>query len=227
MDYKNVGNYSAKASGYKRPFKRAFGYNRSKIQKRKYVPKSVKMYVKKSMSKAIEVKHLDTEISGSITTTGTVQDLSPVSLGTSEVGRIGISIRSIAVKANFVLARGDDTNGCRLVVFKWKDDDAINTPTVAKVLDTTSVSSSTQFWVCPINWQNRKSIQVLYDRMYVFDDTHDLVNDSFDVPVYGSCDFNTGTTSGTNHIYCLLLSDSTIATHPTILMSARYLYKDE
>jgi len=226
MDYKNVGNYSAKASGYKRPFKRSFGYNYSKIQKRKYIPKNFKMYVKKSMSKSIEVKHLDTEISGNITTTPIVQDLSPVSLGTSEVGRIGVSIRSVAIRANIALYRGDVTNGIRMVVFKWKDDDAVNPPNLNNVLDTTSLSSLTQYWVAPINWTHRKDMQLLYDRMYVFDDTHDVVTDSFDIPVSGTCDFNTGVVNGSNHIYMLLLSDSSIATHPFCLISTRYLYKD-
>jgi len=199
-----------------------------KQQRKQKVPAAVKTYVKREISGSQEVKVFNdpglsttADISGSMAglVTGIVQ-------GTAEDERIGDTIRVSALKMKGYIALGDTQNRFRLIVLQWHPDSAFETPSVSKILTT-----STTYALGPNslpNYFQRQKYKILYDKSVVL--SADRPEAPFTCNVYKKrmrpVQFNVGATTGKNHLYYLIISDSSAAVHPSISFDYQLHYTD-
>lgn len=210
---------------YKKPSR--YGKKRYSLKYRAKKPSSayVRKYVKYALRKNIESKYHDSELIGaSVDVDGYIANLCLISQGNTVLTRVGNDIRPTRLDFNYVLARADATNGMRCIIFRWKPDTASDTPSIGEVVSVSG--TSTLRWTAFQEWQDRKKMEVLYDKIYCFDDDHDLLLCTGSIKLSGTISYQGSTTSGSNLIYVCFISDSSVATHPTVAGTARVVYTD-
>lgn len=123
---------------------------------------------------------------------------------------------------------GDDTNLCRLIIFRWIPN---TTPTLGDILDD-QVGGAPRV-LCEYTTEARDNFNILYDNTW---STSAQVSSSI-VQRYVSKSLKLANKHITfdvaaadpqnNHIYSLAISDSTAVTHPTLYMVSRFVYMDK
>lgn len=213
------------------PYKRKTTFKRRTFRKggRKLSPKQ-KTQVKRIVGHQQEDKFLDTSISlSAMSPTGTVIGpfLNPAQ-GGSGSQRIGDNVNIKNIRLSQIVRCADSTNVSRIIWFRWKDNNSVTAPTTTDVI----LSSTTP----PINRFNDTNIEngrvkIVSDRTI----TQTLSNNAsttIKMAFYGrrlgnkKLTFNPALTTSTNQLYCLLLSDSAIAAHPSCDTNIRVTYTD-
>lgn len=151
-----------------------------------------------------------------ISNTGTIYSLSStIAQGTSSLQRIGkeIALNTMIFRAT---ARAIDTiNSIRMIIFQFNRPGA---PVVADVIqDTASVP-----WLSPINRDNTDFITVLRDNLF----TLSLVSNEVEhyktyIKLKSKAQWNESSVSDKGNIFMLVISDSSVATHPDFSFSSR------
>lgn len=173
-----------------------------------------------------EIKHFDTAIAAAVVTSAsTMNPLSAIAQGVAGNQRVGdeATLRGVTIRYR---AWGNSTPircALRVVVFCWNDDSASLAPSLANVLQNTSQLTA------PYNWQSVQDgdIRVLADELHQFSSAGgpDTAVRHIELKLSDRLAFNTGVTTGSGQLYCLLWSDQ--ATNgPSIELFARAYYTD-
>ncbi len=158
----------ANPAGFKRTRTVVSGYRR-----RKYgVSKRVSRYRSSGPSvpwvaKAFpaEAKHHDLDFNDvTIDYSGAIQSLAAISVGTSDITRIGDSLRMLSISLNFVLTLGTTPNVVRLMVIRY-----YNKPTAPVVSDILALTGNTRAPFSPFSHDNVGNFEVLWDHMVMLD----------------------------------------------------------
>lgn len=199
-----------------------------KQQRKQKVPATVKAYVKREISGSQEVKVFnDPGLSTTADVSGSMAGLvGGIVQGTAEDERVGDTIRVSALKMKGYIALGDSQNRFRLVIFQWHPDTASETPTVAKILTTSSTYALGPNSLP--NYFQRSKYKILYDKSVVLHADRPEV--PFAVNIYKKrmrpVTFNVGAATGRNTLWYLIISDSSAATHPSISFDYQLHYTD-
>lgn len=185
------------------------------------------------VSKAIEWKHFDTYQSATAiaSTTGVVFGgfcLPP--RGTGENQRVGDVVRLSSFTVEGSMICSDATNIMRVIVFRWRPDNSIDSPSWTKILqDTTNLP-----FFSPINEASlqQSKIHVLLDKSYtmVLNTASGLKR--FKWRFYGKrlgkkkLAFNTNAITGMDNIYMFMISDSLAVSHPAVQFQTRVVFTD-
>lgn len=172
----------------------------------------------KKVIKTQELKERNVTISESVDTTGTViSNLTTLSQGADKDNRNGSRVFPRAMYANFAIAGADTTNQIRIIFFRWQDDD---TPGVSTILHDSDVNS---FY----NTDHAGKFNILFDKLYaVTTSGSQLVLEKFYIKLKQAITWNASDGKEMGHIYMLLISDSSAATHPTVSGHFRLRYVD-
>lgn len=198
--------------------------SRSRKSLSKPQAQAVKAIANKAISRHAEKKyHNDDNIASSISDTGYTWPLTDVPAGTLDYQRAGDSLymRSIRVRGQAIVA--DTTNAVRNIVYQWFDD---TTPTIADILHTTSGAASV---FSPYVHDQRRKFRVLYDKTMILSANGNdakLYDTGYLRPKAKKIAFSTGGTTGSNKIYLLQVSDSTVASHPAVTHYSRLTFND-
>jgi hypothetical protein len=145
-------------------------------------------------------------------------DLVAPAIGTAVSQRVGaeILVKDIRISGSWVV--GDPTQLARLVIFKWIPSNSSDVPSLSELTNATSSDVVIGGWL-----QYKPSrFQILRDMLFKLDTlAHPIKDFSFKVRVNSKLDFDTGSTTGRNHIYMMYVTDSGVIPTPTI----RYTYQ--
>lgn len=185
---------------------------------------ATKDFVKKYLAKNQELKFFAVENGvTAVDFSGTIYDLSGIAQGDTDVTRDGDEImpKSLNIRGSMVIA--DSTNVMRFIVFRWLQS---TTPVVTDIL---GVGVGSLFGpYAPYNVDSRQKFNVLYDKIQELGSTSQqvaLIN-KFLPLAQKSVQYSAGTTTGTNKIWALAISDSGAASHPGIAFTHELRFTD-
>ncbi len=177
-----------------------------------------------------QIKYFDYNAFGSVTSTIAYNALSGVGQGSGQSERVGDLIYPLKmdVHMNVVTANADVYNTCRFVWFRWRPNNNSLAPGTNSILE----SPGTQGTLSHYNYEGRQEYTVLKDLLesYTGTATNPTVDSNklyrFTIPLNGTQVFNLGGTTGTNQLYFLNLSDSSVTPFPTVNLWTRLWYTD-
>lgn len=207
--------------------KRGFGH------KRNVIPKNLSRRDKNNLKRALvtlgEKKYYPVANAGTaVGSSGLYVDLVAMAQGDSDTTRDGdqLTIRSLECNWSWSMESGGDfTNIGRLIIFQWFSTED-PTAAVTNVL----LNAVTSVELSPYNHDLRYEFRILLD----ITDAMSIVGPGcFHHRKYitkgfkdRKVQFTAGTTVGTNKLYALAISDSSVAIHPTFSYSFKLNYAD-
>nr|WAE42312.1 MAG: capsid protein [Cressdnaviricota sp.] len=203
-----------------------------KTYRKRKLTKPQRRQVKTIVARETEWKQFD-----NITTATTASSAGTIigglilpSQGVADSQRTGdvIFIKSVSIHGNFICA--DATQMFRTILFRWRPDNAIDTPSVAKLLQDTSSLP----WASAINETSLQAgkINILHDKTYAMVLNTQSGVKQFSWKFYGKklgkkkIAFNSGAVTGMDQLYMLIISDSLAVAHPAINFNCRTIYSD-
>lgn len=178
-------------------------------------------------------KYYDIAVAGNMTATPSVNLLTAITQGSGQGQRIGdvVYIRAIQWRYSVTTANSDVYNLARFIVFTWVPNTAALTPGTTSILEDTNTQGTLSFY----NYEGRQDYHLHYDDHFkltgtntnpTIDSVH-LVKGMFTFPGRGHCiQYNVGVTTGTHHLYTLVVSDSAITPFPYMTCWIRVWFTD-
>jgi hypothetical protein len=167
----------------------------------------------------------DVGFGSSVNSTGSLTKLTTIPQGLTDSSRVGdqVEVFKLSIIGCLQNSSSDLTNTCRLILFRWEQDDSSAAPaSVSDILQTASPYS-------PYNRDNlraRKFI-VLYDKVLCTGLQGPSISKfEKDVGCNFKIKFQGSANTGTSHIYALQVSDSTAIPDPQMQWVARTWYHD-
>lgn len=202
----------------KRTFRRKKKFSR-KPSKR--LTRAVKTIITKSSEKKTKVYQNTTTVDN----TGYLLKLNEISQGDGDSNRNGdqVCIRSVQINFNAYLA--DTTNFVRFIAFQWYPSSSLAYPGIGDIL----VDSINYPFMSPYNHDKRFMFKILRDKLVKLDTDNPTQMVKFFIKggFKRKIQFiETSSVNYTNGIYILMVSDSSAATHPTVLYSGKLNYSD-
>lgn len=165
-----------------------------------------------------------------VNASGAITKWSAISQGDTASTRDGqdIMFKSIDLRFNIfpTSAAVMTGNAFRIIVFQWKPDDNVSVPGMSDILE----SSFTQPVFSPIRVQTKQLFRVMYDRLFrVYNGGPGAAGRTVRITgkrMVRRIRYNAGvTTTGTNQIYVLVISDAAVQT-PSWSYGAYLRYSD-
>lgn len=190
--------------------------------------KQLKKVIKQVANQSGEKKYFTVYSGGpqTVDSIGVVTSISNIGQGDTDVTRDGdqVYLRSIELTWNAIVA--DTYNFLRLIIFQWMP---ASTPTVSDIL-IPATGNPEQNYQMPYNHDGRFNFRILYDRtLQVSQDTYQSRQVTKKYILKGfrhRIQYQAGTTDGNNKIYLLKISDSTAASHPTMMNVTKINFGD-
>lgn len=190
-------------------------------KKQELVAKQVALKV---MNQNVEWKHSTKNINVGVGTTADIQSLSAVPVGTSDTTRTGDLLQAYSLNFRGAVSLGDATNVFRLIFFQWH---AKSTPTLGNILITTGGFEVFSMY----NTDQGDQYKIMYDRTFNLNRAGGGANE---VKVFSGklsvprkkLQYDAGLTTGSNHIYSLMISDSGLPADPNVIMVTKLNYRD-
>lgn len=192
--------------------------------------KQVKQIVKRIDAQQMELKYIEGSGGLNVSDAGSINTMNYPLLGTGDGQRIGDTIQLKSVSIRFSWACTSDVyNVCRLVVIQWNERSDIAQPTMNSIFDAPGANGV----YSDFNPNTRQQFKVLYDKIFtgtpattsnihyrkitltkmlkkiVLIDPNTAVNNIIKGEIYG-----------------LVVSDSSVATHPFFFWKFRLNYTD-
>lgn len=213
-------------------FKRRSPYRRT-LRRRTPIRRTMVRTAQRVINYNLEKKYIDTAYSGGLDSTGVLTAVTASSVGTGDQSaRVGDKIKalSLKIKWQFITNINVSTSFIRVIWFQWHPDSSVTAPTVGDILQ--PAPSYTSFY----NHDKGSLFSIFSDCTYTLQTqgrTNVSVNKTFR---FGSklgkmkfvkpiVKYTTGSGSGCDQIYCLIISDRSANT-PTIQGTSRLSYTD-
>ena len=177
------------------------------------------------VNKNVEWKYYSVYNNANVTTSGSIVDLSAVPQGDTDITRDGDELTASSLGYRYSWVNGDDNQMCRIIFFQWFPQ---TTPVVTDIPLTTT-GNGIQFMY---HTDKAPMYKILYDESEVLNVK--FTGGSENGPVHSGkikiprkkIQFQAGGTTGSNKVYALLLSDSSVASHPGARLITKLNYKD-
>lgn len=185
--------------------------------------------VKKIIGNRQEHKfYADTSLcDGAISSAGTLLDYSAlITQGDGDTNRDGDKLNLNKVSIKGTLGVADSTNRMRIIFFRWNN--LGTTPTTSYLLEGGANTASDI--LRPFRIDTKHFYKVVYDRTFNLSTYRPTID--FKATIYGRrlgtkrVTYLGGGTTGMNHLYCYLVSDSDAATHPNATMNVIQHFTD-
>lgn len=190
----------------------------SKCQK-----KEVKAIAKRAVKSMGELNfHVFGVSANPVGTLGYIADLSIIAQGDGDQNRQGDEAHLTSMEFKYDWTIADTFNRCRVIIFRWLDDAA---PGIADIL-LGGVSGVPQVY-SSYNKDGRNKFNILYDKTEVgvlVPAPNSVKYHEGSRKLTGTLRYNAGGTSGTGHIHLLAISDSGVASDPTLTFTSRLNY---
>lgn len=155
--------------------------------------------------------------------------LGNIAQGLGGQDRIGSQVTFERVKVKLDAIVSDSTNIIRFILFKWKENDTFTVPTALQILSN-GLSGAPDVWSF-YNDETSQSYQILYDKVFVGSNggSSDTIRQFAQRNIklgHKVKFFSDSTTTGTNKLYQLNISDSAAVVHPTLSWITEIQYTD-
>lgn len=187
--------------------------------------RAVKSIVKKTLKSENEWKNHQVYAVANVATGTTIVDTCAVPQGDTSITRDGDQLMASSLHLKYDWEGADSYNHCRLMVFQWYPD---TTPTGADILDSSVVPSSNAH-MYPYNTKTAESYKVLYDTVRLCTAVSVPVTNTIQKKIRiprPKIKFSAGTTTGTNKVYLLFVTDSAAAPNPNLTYHTKLNYRD-
>lgn len=203
-------------------------FTKRKFKKHTKQEKKIYSIAKKAATKivkAIPEKHyFDTVINNTIDSSGSIFDLSLIPQGDTDTSREGDRVRMTSIQWRGQAYNADTSNVLRFVFFQWLMDDGVDTPQVSEILQATMVGNPYAVYAPYAKDYAGYKFAVLYDEILCTSQNGDANNIfSFNFPIKKNkkitpnIQYVAATTSGTNKLFVMVISDSGAITHPSAI----------
>jgi hypothetical protein len=189
---------------------------------------AVRQLIKQEYRKQSEAKHWLTNWTSTVDSAGIVLDISAVGQGVGDDQRVGDDISPSSLEARLKLIYADTTNLVRVLFVQYHPDTAVAGPGVSFFFDSAHVAAGLGT-VLPYLTTNRSLFRVLSDRTYSLNSggANACVNVKhvFTKPMR-KIHYNGSATTGSERIFCILISDSAVGPHPSYQLVTQLNYRD-
>lgn len=187
----------------------------------------VRQMIKSTMHFEDELKYYVTsDTATGVGFSGTVSSLCTIPQGITDITRVGDSLNLEEIEFHYAWSYGDPTNACRLILFQWYPQ---STPAVVNVLYQGPGTALAPY--SPYNVDVESQYKILYDEtIYVNNLSLPQVGTTKVIKIKEGfkrrLDFVAGSTTGSNQIYKLMISDSGAVPNPSLNSYSRVRYTD-
>lgn len=182
----------------------------------------VKNMISQKILAVQEKKSFDQGFGSTVDSTGTILKLTTITQGDTDSARDGDHIKLLSVEMRGQFNYADTTNALRNIIFRWNQDDTSSTPTVGDILQSSSPFSA-------LNRDNERArkFDIIHDAFLVVANVGPgTVSDCFKKNMKSIIAFQATASTGTGHLYQMLISDSGAATHPSFNSIFRTYFTD-
>lgn len=198
----------------------------NKTKKFKKIPPGLQQKIRREVRKGREINVWDQRDTISVDNTGTIIDITATPQGTTDLTRIGDEYYLLSVQVRFNLVIGDTRNNFRVLIAQFTGESGNNS--VTKNLQSGSVSAG-YGTLAPYSQDYRKNRRILFDKTYDLDTDDPAFTDTAYI-TQGFIDrkvgYISGGTSGFNHLFLIVISDSGAPTHPICSYNTRVRFTD-
>lgn len=183
--------------------------------------KEVRKIAKQAQRQEQELNFHIYELSGTVSTIGTIGDMSVIAQGVGDQNRVGDQLSPTSMEFWYDWNIADAFNRCRVIVFRWLDNGA---PGVSDILLGTTTLPRV---FASYNKDNRSKFNVLYDKTHVgalVPASNSILSGSKSRKLTGKINYEAAGTAGNSHIYVLAITDSTTTAHPGLRFYSRINY---
>jgi hypothetical protein len=212
-----------------------------------------KKAIRSMIESEIETKYTTEGLSTTISNAGTFWQVTTLGQGLQGYARVGDRIDVHRIELNYkitapvggLITAADVNDTVRVILFRWKMDDAADPPAVTKILSAPLNAAHSDITQYNYNRDMQEKWSIIYDRTHVvynqpvYDGTN-VVYKPGDDHVYcsgtlefkgkqchgKSINFNAGTNTGEGMIYMLFVSDSSFVPHPSVVASLQVDFTD-
>lgn len=172
-----------------------------------------------------ERKYIATSLDTAISFNASLLTVAMPTLGTGNSNRIGQTITPTVIQLKGVFSYSDPYNLIRMMVVQWHPDNQVDVPLAQDFFNAVGNLHAPDSNTPDPSIRNRYT--VLSDRRYVVSSAGPVARE-FNFSVYPKKKilFNTGLTTGKNHIYVVAVSDSGVAPHAGWRLNLRMSYQD-
>jgi hypothetical protein len=205
--------------------RRPSGPIRSGTQKRRGVPdnRRIANVVRSVVGNKMELKYFLFSYANNVSWSGVVMSVSDVTQGDSDTTRDGDRLlpKDLSLRGTWVIS--DTTNVCRVILFRWLPS---STPAVSDIV-TSNYVGTTAAAFSPLTHDTRQQYKILADQICILDVSHTvrLLNWNLKLPPQ-PIQYVAGTTTGSNKLYILVITDSGAASHPGANFALKLTYTD-
>ncbi len=183
---------------------------------------AVTTLAKKAIRSTSEFKHHSVQTSDTASTAGFIWDLSAVAAGTTDTTRIGDQLSATTLGFQYRIVSGDTHNAVRVIYFQWYPN---TVPVVANILNAAAVEAQYET-------DQATNYKILYDRTHTLNEyvsgvvvTTRQFRRKLRIP-RKNLKFLAASTTATNKVYSLYITDSAAVVHPSMIFSTRLNYTD-
>jgi hypothetical protein len=193
-------------------------------EKQKQKKNDIRSIVRSEIVRMKQLKWFDV-YSGvtSITNVPTFVDTTSIAIGVNVSQRVGAEIlmKSLRISGSWVV--GDPTQLARLVVFKWFPSNSSDVPSLSELTTATGNDVVIGGW---LKYEPSR-FQILHDQLFKMDTlAHPIKDFTFNVRINSKLDYDTGSTTGRNHIYLMYVTDSGVVPTPSIRYTYQVVFND-
>lgn len=199
----------------------------------KGLTKKQKLQISKMIEDPVEKKYYDTSYDTvNVLLTPTVVDLTSPAEGTGSDQLIGSSLQLQSIQYRFAFTRGDDTNYVRYLIFQWRPDSQHDLPSWNQMFQyhTAGFPISLVDIMSPyqLGEGGTNNFKILVDEQFYIDADNpiQIVKGFINKGFTKSIECNGSIQQGTNHIFLMFLSDSSMTSHPNISGYTRIRFTD-
>lgn len=192
--------------------------------------KTQEIQVRRMLSSREETKtFVAGALSSAVSLVPVIVSLTNIPLGQTDNTRIGNHVHLKSLKGRVVVIAGDATNITRVIIFKWKENDAFNPPSASQIL-AVGPSGGVDVY-STYNTESPGNYQILEDYFLLGSNgtssPHLIVKREMNKKLTGKAQFWSDIgTAGTNKIYIMFQSDSAAAPNPAISFNFETAYGD-
>lgn len=212
-----------------------------------------KKAVRNIIASNIETKYATEGLSTTISNAGVFWQVTTFAQGLQGYARLGDRVDVHRIELNYklvapvggLITAADTYNTIRVILFRWKMDDAADPPAVAKILSVPLNAAHTDITQYNYNRDMQEKWSIISDETHiiynqpVWDGTN-VVYKPGEGHVYcsgtrefvgkqcrgKSINFNAGTNTGEGMVYMLFVSDSAFSPHPAVVASLQVDFTD-
>jgi len=183
--------------------------------------RAVRQMLQSNATTRLETKYFIAFYGNVINNAGSITDMTAIPQGDSDLTRDGDALNLI--RSEVILSVDfAESNALRTVIFLWKP---FSVPTVSSVLQNIGAYG----FASPLTHDTRNQYTILYDNIIygVGTTSSGRQGTSFRLNLPRiQTRFDAGTTSGSNKVYVVQITDSAAAPHPAVVISIKHWFTD-